>query len=310
MFYAEISQGNFDLLNRRSFFQGDGQKFRLRFQIGSSSNEISLNFEEPWFLEKQLALGFELHRSASDYTSSYYEVINTGGSIYTRKRLFELFEGQLTYGYDMIKYQDISTTDSYLYSLLDSHDVSKVSFTLLRDTRDKMINTTRGNRLEITTDFAGGFLGGERNFYRVEARGSQFVPLFKAQEQVLAILLRAKIKACEDEMEACGAREVELDGAPHTITQAELDRVSAFFVVPPLKPANRPAQTDTSAPLLKLSVYLAVGLAPWLFAPMLVMPGEERRIWRASMSPRMRRLWFSVTACWISRDFRMSSSRS
>lgn len=193
VFYAEISQGNFDLLNRRSFFQGDGQKFRLRFQIGSSSNEISLNFEEPWFLEKQLALGFELHRSASDYTSSYYEVINTGGSIYTRKRLFELFEGQLTYGYDMIKYQDISTTDSYLYSLLDSHDVSKVSFTLLRDTRDKMINTTRGNRLEITTDFAGGFLGGERNFYRIEARGAQFVPLFKAQEQVLAILLRGGV---------------------------------------------------------------------------------------------------------------------
>ncbi|HLP09750.1 MAG TPA: outer membrane protein assembly factor BamA [Opitutaceae bacterium] len=193
VFYAELSQGNFDLFNRRSFFQGDGQKFRIRFQIGSQSNEIALNFEEPWFLEKQIAVGFELHRTASDYTSSYYEVIATGGSVYTRKRLFELFEGQLSYSYENIKYQDISTSNEYLASLLDSHDVSRVSFTLLRDTRDKMINTTRGNRIELTTQLAGGPFGGERDFYSVEFKGAQFVPLFKAQEQVLAILLRAGV---------------------------------------------------------------------------------------------------------------------
>ncbi|MFT3828198.1 MAG: outer membrane protein assembly factor BamA [Opitutaceae bacterium] len=193
VFYAELSQGNFDLFNRRSFFQGDGQKFRIRFQIGSQSNEIALNFEEPWFLEKQIAVGFELHRTASDYTSSYYEVIATGGSVYTRKRLFELFEGQLSYSYENIKYQDISTSNEYLASLLDSHDVSRVTFTLLRDTRDKMINTTRGNRIELSTQLAGGPFGGERNFYSVEFKGAQFVPLFKAQEQVLAILLRAGV---------------------------------------------------------------------------------------------------------------------
>jgi outer membrane protein insertion porin family len=191
VFYAELSQGNFDIFNRRSFFQGDGQKFRLRFQIGSQSNEIALNFEEPWFLEKQIAVGFELHRTASDYTSSAYEVVNTGGSIYTRKRLFELFEGQLSYSYEMIRYSNI--TSNYLSAYLVDTDVSKVGFTLLRDTRDKMINTTRGNRFELTTEVAGGPFGGERNFYRVEAKGAQFVPLFKAQEQVLAILLRAGV---------------------------------------------------------------------------------------------------------------------
>ncbi len=191
VFYAELSQGNFDLFNRRSLFQGDGQKFRIKFQIGSQSSEISLNFEEPWLFEKQLALGFELHRISSDYTSSFYEQISTGGSIYTRKRLFELFEGQLSYGFDQIDYKDITTNDSELYWWLESHKVSKVGFTLLRDTRDKMVNTTRGNRLELITEFAGGPFGADRNFYRVEARGAQFVPLFKAQEQVLAILLRA-----------------------------------------------------------------------------------------------------------------------
>lgn len=31
--FAEVSQSNFDIFNRRSFFQGDGQKFRLRLQL-------------------------------------------------------------------------------------------------------------------------------------------------------------------------------------------------------------------------------------------------------------------------------------
>jgi outer membrane protein insertion porin family len=191
VFYAEVSQGNFDILNRRSFFQGDGQKFRLRFQIGSQSSEISLNFEEPWLFEKQLAVGFELHRTSSDYTSSYYEQVSTGGSVYARRRLFELFEGNLSYGLENIDFQDIATADSELYWWLESHTTSKVGFTLLRDTRDKMVNTTRGNRLEVITEVAGGPFGADRDFYRIEARAAQFVPLFKAQEQVLAILLRA-----------------------------------------------------------------------------------------------------------------------
>ena len=42
---------------------------------------------------------------------------------------------------------------------------------------------------------------------------------------------------------------LEKDGAPHTITQAELDRVSSHFVVPDLKPANLPSQVDPQGQL-------------------------------------------------------------
>src|SRR5574344_1220429 len=65
----------------------------------------------------------------------------------------------------------------------------------------------------------------------------------------IKMLVKAEGQAFIDAVEKEFQAIVELDGAPHTITQAELDRVSAFFVVPPLKPANRPAQTDTSAAL-------------------------------------------------------------
>ena len=192
--FAEISQSNFDIFNRRSLFQGDGQKFRLRMQLGSQSSEVVLSFEEPWLFQKQLALGFSIFRTSSDYNSSYYSQIETGGEIYLRKRLFELVEGKLSYTYQIIDIQNVSSSaSSYISSLSGRNTVSKLGFQLLRDTRDKIINTTSGNRVEINTDLAGGPLGGTDNFYRFEFRGSQFFPIFETQAQVLALIARAGV---------------------------------------------------------------------------------------------------------------------
>lgn len=192
--FAEISQSNFDIFNRRSLFQGDGQKFRLRMQLGSQSSEVVLSFEEPWLFQKQLALGFSVFRTSSDYNSTFYSQIETGAEIYLRKRLFELVEGKLSYTYQIIEIRDVSSSASnQIRSLEGNNTVSKVGFQLLRDTRDKIINTTSGNRVEINTDLAGGPIGGSDNFYRFEFRGSQFFPVFETQAQVLSLIARAGV---------------------------------------------------------------------------------------------------------------------
>ncbi len=194
--FAEVSQSNFDIFNRRSFFQGDGQKFRLRLQLGSRSSEAVLSFEEPWLFQKALALGFSIFRSSSDYNSSFYSQVETGAEIYLRKRLFELVEGKLAYTYKVVEIKDVSSSaSSIIRSLEGNNALSEVSFQLLRDTRDKIINTTAGNRVEINTAFAGGPLGGSKinNYYSLEFRGSQFFPVFEAQTQVLALIARGGV---------------------------------------------------------------------------------------------------------------------
>jgi outer membrane protein insertion porin family len=193
VFYTELTQGNFDITNRRSFFQGDGQKFRLRLQVGTVSNAINFGFEEPWVMQRPIAVGIELRRTSNSFTSSYYDIENLGGTVYARKRLFELVEGNLAYSYDIIRYKNISTTTRSLIDVLNDNSVSKVTFTLSRDTRNKLINTSSGGRVELTTEMAGGPLGADRNFYRIEARAAQFVPLFKDQEQVLSVLVRTGV---------------------------------------------------------------------------------------------------------------------
>jgi outer membrane protein insertion porin family len=190
--FAEVTQSNFDLFGRRSGFQGDGQKFRLRLQLGSRSSEAILSFEEPWFLEQQLALGFSIFRTSSDYNSSVYQEVRTGAEVYLRKRLFELVEGRLSYGYEIVDIKDVDAGYTVVYPETET-TLSKIGFQLLRDTRDKLVNTTRGNRVELISEVTTSSLGGDADYYKLEAKGSQFFPLFDTQNQVLAVIGRTGV---------------------------------------------------------------------------------------------------------------------
>lgn len=192
--FAELSQSNFDLFNRKSLFQGDGQKFRLRLQLGSASSEAVLSFEEPWFLERELALGFSLYRTSADYYSDIYEETRTGAEVYLRKRLFELVEGRLGYTYEVVEIADVNATEApFLVAEEGERTVSKMTFKLLRDTRDRIYNTTRGNRAELGTELAGGPFGAETDYYKVEFRGSQYYTTFETLSQVVSFIGRAGV---------------------------------------------------------------------------------------------------------------------
>lgn len=222
--FAEISQGNFDLFNRRSFFQGDGQKFRARLQLGSLSSEVLISFEEPWLFERQLAVGFQVYRTSSDFNSTYYTQISTGGEVYLRKRLFELVDGRLSYTYEVVEIADVDQSVSA--SIAEGKNkVSRVGFQLLRDTRDKIIGTTAGNRVELNFNIAGGILGGDSDYYKLEFRGAQFYPVFELQEQVVSVILRAgTVDFYDDSIQVPYYERLYL-GGPNTLRGFEFNAV-------------------------------------------------------------------------------------
>lgn len=224
--FAEFSQSNFDIFNRRSMFQGDGQKFRLRLQLGDQSSEIVLSFEEPWLFERRLYGGFTLFRTTSDYNSAFYSEIRTGGEIFVRKRLFELVNGQLSYSYQIVDIDNVSiTAPPPIQALAGKTNISSVAFTLERDTRDKIISTTRGNRVELRTEVAGGLFGGDVDYYKLEFRGSQFYPLFEFQQQVLAVVLRAGVVESYGDSTSVPFYERFFLGGPYTLRGFEYREV-------------------------------------------------------------------------------------
>jgi outer membrane protein insertion porin family len=190
--FFEVSQSNFDLFKWRSpFLQGDGQKFRLRGSIGSSSNEVVLAFEEPWLFERRLAFGFELFRRETDFNSAAYDEMRTGIELYLRKRLFGLVNGQLAYSYEIIDLDNVSLVAPEVIireSENSPRSVSKMTFTVWRDTRNDLIFTTRGSRISIATTFAG--IGGDTEYAKIEGRSAFFIPTFELGDQVISILGR------------------------------------------------------------------------------------------------------------------------
>jgi outer membrane protein insertion porin family len=189
--YAEIRQGNFDLFNWRGGFQGDGQKFRLRLQLGSRSSQAILSFEEPWFLEHRLALGFELFRTQSDYYSAYYDELRSGAEIYLRRRLFELVEGRLFYRFEDVTINDVQPLAPFwIQKQAGNTNVSKLGVVLTRDTRDSMIFPTEGSRTQISQEFAGGPFGGNSDYGKFELRGAKFIKTSDTLEQVFSLMGR------------------------------------------------------------------------------------------------------------------------
>ena len=80
---------------------------------------------------------------------------------------------------------------------------------------------------------------------RVYNRWGRRDNLYKAR---IKILVKAEGQRYIDEVEAEFKDIVHADGGPHTISQAEFDRVAACFVEPP-SPANTQATADSSANL-------------------------------------------------------------
>ncbi len=197
IFFAELSQSNFDLFNYRSRFQGAGQKFRFRLQVGSRSNEVVLAFEEPWLFDRELALGFQVYRSESEFFSAAFDELRTGFEVYLRKRLIELLEGRLSYQFEVVDIFNVSEgpdgASQFIQNEAGKRSVSKVGVSLLRDTRDSLLVTTRGNRFEFRTEVAGGPFAGDTDYYKFELRGSQFFPIFETQTQVLSFVGRTGV---------------------------------------------------------------------------------------------------------------------
>ena len=95
---------------------------------------------------------------------------------------------------------------------------------------------------------------------RVYNRWGRRDNIYKAR---IKILVKAEGQRFTDEVEAEYQQILTQDGAPHTITQAELDRVSASFV-PPAVSAGRPDSAHKMADILRAAAEDDAEFGRWL----------------------------------------------
>jgi len=152
-----------DITLRERNFLGKGQDLRIGTVVSFRSQQIDLSFTEPYFLDSNIAAGFDLFEIKTSPTASFfsgetpaYQQFSYGGSLRAGYQLTENLRQTLKYTVRSDDITDIQS-DAALFIQLQggTHLTSSVGQVLLYDRRDNRIDPTSGWYASLGNDFAG-----------------------------------------------------------------------------------------------------------------------------------------------------------
>ena len=180
LFNARISEQN---------LFGRAQRLVLNADIGSIRQNFQLSFTEPWFLNRPLAVGFDLFdwrlqfdrftRGATGFgLRASYPLSDLGIREFFGLSLNRVRAG-LEYRLEQAKIVGVSkfappdVTDEQGTRL-----TSAIIPSFVRNTLNHAFDPTRGSRQSVSAEIAG--LGGSAEYFKLDAQARWYWPLFKA----------------------------------------------------------------------------------------------------------------------------------
>jgi outer membrane protein insertion porin family len=154
--FLQVSQNN---------LFGNGQSVSAQWNFGTLTNSYSLSFTEPWLFDVPLSLTSDLYKRTvtQAYNSQGFDQTSVGGSLRLGYTLNEYWKVFGTYRYQSDDTTNILPTLTGIASGIIN--VSSITPSLTRDTRDNIFDATRGTYNTISLTLAGGYLGGDASFY-------------------------------------------------------------------------------------------------------------------------------------------------
>ncbi|HSE83784.1 MAG TPA: outer membrane protein assembly factor BamA [Thermodesulfobacteriota bacterium] len=152
---------------------GFGKQLNFSAQIGGVTRLFLLNYQDPYFLDTNFTLdilGFNTKRQYRDFDRDSY-----GGSIGFGRRLTSNLIGRLSYRYENIDTGDVPDGAEDIIEE-GKIKVSSIGLNFTWDTRNNIIDPTRGNISRTAVEFADSALGGDTDFTRFTASTRFFFP--------------------------------------------------------------------------------------------------------------------------------------
>ena len=180
-------------------FRGKGQELRASVNYSSYSKSVELGFTEPYFMDKNIALGGDIYRrdlnsfrylGNSNDRDTTYKQTTTGFQIRAGVPITEYMSLALRYSLNLddvtldedTYYSDIDgdgdrecdpvQAGRYLCDAIGKRTTSSLGYSLIYDNRDNRIRATRGHNIVLSQDFAG--LGGSVKYVRTRLNGSKY----------------------------------------------------------------------------------------------------------------------------------------
>ena len=156
---------------------GKGQDLKLGALIAASRSEIDLSFTEPYFLDREIAAGFDLRRVNRDLQDeSSFDSRTTGGALRAGYPITENLRQRWKYTLEKKEVTDVaSDASNFIQAAEGTTTLSKISHNLSYDRRDSAIRPTDGYIVRLTNDLAG--LGGNTRYIRNQLKGIKYYPV-------------------------------------------------------------------------------------------------------------------------------------
>ncbi len=180
---------NFSIRQRN--FRGKGQELRAGVNYSQYSKSVELGFTEPYFMDRNIALGADVFRRdlnsfnfINQSRQTTYQQITTGMQVRMGAPITEYWSFAVRYG---LSFDDVSLNEltyyyngqcdpflagRYLCDAIGKRTTSSVGYSLVFDDLDNRLRPTRGRRFVFSQDFAG--LGGSVNYIRSNVDARQY----------------------------------------------------------------------------------------------------------------------------------------
>ena len=172
--YVEVRDNN---------FFGRGQRVNVRWEFGANRNTYDLGFYAPYLVGRNLSFETNLYNRTTQRThlGEKYTDQRVGGDVTLGRPL-----GEYTRGF--VRYKLENWTQTPEGGTAESGATRSVTLSTITNTTDHPFSPTRGYRLGLSAEFAGGFLGGDVNFTKYQADLSRY---FRVGSSGQVVALRA-----------------------------------------------------------------------------------------------------------------------
>lgn len=156
---------------------GRGQRVTANFTLSGRRQDVTLSFTEPYFLNRDLAAGFDVFRRKTDFQSeSSFDETSTGGVIRASYPLTERLRHAVRYTLREDEIENVDDSASvFIQDEEGSRITSAVGQTFTYDLRDTRFLPSEGYVLSLDQEVAG--LGGDNKFLSHEGRANFYFPI-------------------------------------------------------------------------------------------------------------------------------------
>lgn len=158
-------------------FLGTGRRVGVSASVAENKTLFDISFVEPWFLDRELSLGFDIFYLTRNYSDrSSYDSEMAGTSVSLSWKYTEELSHTVKYTLRRDEIVDVSEGASiYVKEQEGTTLTSMVSHSLFWDYLDNRYNPSDGYYISFSNDLAG--FGGDTRYLRTDFSAGYYVPL-------------------------------------------------------------------------------------------------------------------------------------